>query len=464
MAMPVHEVQEGWKKRAEEGEHGLGRLPAAACITADRLDLVLKINYIDYREKGYDLPFFQRIYRNHLQLVKGIPDSGIESELHHFHAIIEGMRENGWPVAAEPLCLSRSGAVLGDGYEAAAAAYFGLTVPVQRTEEQGPVYDAAFFRRHQVEEADLDFLLTEYCRKKPGTYFACNWPRASGIRNENIEAVMAQTCSIVYKQEVWLNYRAVKHLMTQIYPHADWIGSLEDRYAGIQPKVDSCHDPDRPLTIYILEGAELEEIVQMKADIRTLFPMGNDCIHITDNQQETVQLADLVLNRTSLRFLNDGLPYASISFNQEVRRLKERLLAENIPLEECVVRSSGTLRLYGIQTVQETPLAVERLTEQTEAVHWLDPSCYFVYQDMKFAALDILKAEWQEAGYRRQARTADRLLQGKPPLRVKLQKQKPYTDRWIRTSMAAAWQGSVAAIKKTGIHRPLKSVYRRLKA
>ena len=50
------------------------------------------------------------------------------------------------------------------------------------------------------------------------------------------------------------------------------------------------------------------EILDIKKRIRDIYGIGNHSVHMTDNTEETIQIANIILNKNSIHLLSYGCP------------------------------------------------------------------------------------------------------------------------------------------------------------
>ncbi len=239
-------------------------------------------------------------------------------------------------------------------HRVAIAAYFNIKVPIIRFENLSVDYSVDFFQKRQLGEKYIDYLITEYCKLKKNLYLACVWPRAKGsMQMEKTSVLLNQGRKILYSKRIKFSYDGLRNLIIQIYSNQNWIGNFSNKFSGALNKADECYDSENYMTLYILESNSFDTILELKANIREIFKIGNHSIHITDNQNETIQLAHILLNSNSIEFLNRGKPDYYLEFNKKLENFKIKLLDHNFPLDQFIIDSSSTLGLYGLRDVND---------------------------------------------------------------------------------------------------------------
>lgn len=178
-------------------------------------------------------------------------------------------------------------------------------------------------------------------------YMACIWPAAKATKTAAAEEILKEAGRLVFQKEVRLTYRGMKNFMTQIYGHQAWAGTIENRFCGIKKKAWACYRAKKPVKTYVFAADSFETVVAVKERIRVLYGIGKHSIHISDNQEETLAMIQLLYYPNSLAFLNTAAPYR----DRRVfcRLLKERELFEKSGLDEnrFLAGAEATLALYG---------------------------------------------------------------------------------------------------------------------
>ena len=266
----------------------------------------------------------------------------------------------------------------------------------------------------------LDRRALEYCNLNVNLYFACLWPAADDERlREQALHILGEECGqIIHERDVNLGYNGLFNFMVQIYEHQGWTGTYENRHMGVRVKVDKCHLEGKPTHAVIFECCSLERVAMAKEKIRKLFSMGNDAIHISDNDKETRLMAELLLNPNSRHHLRYGNPDSCTNFNQLFNEYRDRL--KNYEHQDAyIIDSSSVLAVYGLRDCRDLdflttdPEWEQVLRECREIDNHAsqlryyqislndmlnNPQNYFVYRGVKFVSLNALKAMKQCRG------------------------------------------------------------------
>lgn len=296
-------------------------------------------------------------------------------------------------------------------HRTAIASYFNLDVPIIRFDNLEANNGTEFFRDRLLEEKYLDYLVTEYCKLKENVFVACVWPKAKGIENKrHMKELISKSTKIIYEKQISLSYNGLRNLMIQIYCSQNWSGSIENNFEGVMQKVDACYDKNETIDLYVMEGKDLDSILDMKEEIRDIFKIETHSIHITDNSTESVQVCNLLLNDNSLDLINNAKPDTYIDFNKKIINFRTEIIKNKLPLDNFIIESGSVMALYGLRDSGDIDfLTVEKKYEclENEIIenhnHAIDlynskiedilfnPENFLVYNDMKFVTLKLLR-------------------------------------------------------------------------
>jgi hypothetical protein len=289
-------------------------IDAKELLVPERIDLIAKLKYIEYREKGYSLDYIKELYKAHIEAFSNgsYTEPGNDSKnsinkyFDTFNNLIDNIKQSGLDEKISVIPVGKNNVILDGAHRVAIAAYFNLKLPIIRFENLYANYGVEFFKKRLLSEKYIDYLVTEYCKLKDNLYFACIWPEFKGnlqLNNENV--LTDDEFKVFYSKKIKISYEGLHNLITQIYSNRESIGDLSDNF---ERAINEFDDSENYLTIHIFECNSFSKILELKANILTTFKEENYPIHITDNQNEAIQLANILLNKNSVDFLHQGKP------------------------------------------------------------------------------------------------------------------------------------------------------------
>lgn len=393
-------------------------IDARKLIVPERIDLVAKWLYIDFRERKLQSPFAADLYKEHLAAFSmgtfnepGSPEKdSLDKYLDTFDALIDEIKENGFDDTKSLVPVGNDNIILDGAHRVAACAYFGKPIKIIRFPDINRNFDCNFFTSRGLNQKHLDALTVEYCKLKSNTYGICIWQKAYAVdKARGAEDIIRQSSvKIVSRKQVSLSYRGTKNLLLQIYSHHYWTGDYTNGFKGTERKVDEVYANNDKLTVFIVETNNFDTILDIKNKIRDIYKIENSSIHITDNQEETIQLANLIFNKNSLHYLNHAKIEKYKSTHKRLEHFKDAVAKNGGNLEDHIVDAGSILSLYGIREASDFDyLSVSSVLADGQESLGLDahdsqlryyyyskddmifnPEHHFVFNDTKFVSLD----------------------------------------------------------------------------
>jgi hypothetical protein len=342
-------------------EYSIEYIPAKKLLISNRIDLIAKYKYVEFYDNGYDLSFIQEVYKRHLEafsygtfteIGQEKTKKTIQDYTEVFHRLIKEIKSKGVDESISIIPVGTNNIILDGSHRTAIAAYFNQTIPIVRFDNLKVDFGTEFFRSRLLDDDIIDYLVTEYCRINDNIYSVYIWPKAKDIKQRQ-EAfdILNTTSGVIYKKNIALTHNGLRNLMLQIYANDIWVGTPDNHYKGVLSKVEYCYDKKSELTIFFMEGKTKEKMLLLKDKIRSIFQLEKNSIHSTDNIEETVLSAHLLLNKNSVHLLNYGYPDKYNIFCNHILEFCNILKQKKENLSDIIVASSSILGLYGLRNV-----------------------------------------------------------------------------------------------------------------
>lgn len=292
-------------------KYKIEEIDAKELIVHERIDLIAKLKYIEYRENGCHLDYIKELYTAHIEAFSNgsYTEPGNDSKntinkyFNVFNYLIDNIKQSGVDNKISVIPVGRNNVILDGAHRVAIAAYFNLKVPIIRFENLYANYGVEFFRKRLLSQKHLDFLVTEYCKLKDNLYFVCICPELDD--NKLIKSInMNDDCKVIFSKKMKISYEGLKNLITHIDSNQEWKGEL--------------NEGENYFSIYLIECNSLNDVLELKANIRDTFI--NEFIHITTNQKETIQLANSLLYQHSADLLYRGNPKFYVELQSWIKR------------------------------------------------------------------------------------------------------------------------------------------------
>jgi len=335
--------------------------PARRLLTPYRFDIPAKFLYAKHREKKVQSRFAVELYAEHLRVWNGLreldpPKEGIEAYLESFHRILDATRTEGFDARTSTVPVGRSLSPINGSHRIAACLLYGKEVSCRVMDEglETHNYNYLYFRNREAHvpkglaPPTQNAIALEYCRLKPETYAALVFPSAVGKHREILDVLLSHG-HVVYEKEFFLGPTGRLNFIRCVYAGEAWLGTTKNGYNGANAKASLCFASAGPLRFFVFETHDPERVVRAKAGIRALFRIDKSSVHINDSHDETVRVAEALLNVNSVHFLENARPEVPARLLEQLARLREWLRAVRLSPEEVCIGGSAVLAAYGLR-------------------------------------------------------------------------------------------------------------------
>lgn len=380
-------------------------------FTSNRLDLAFKLLYLD--SLNSEAKFFRDIYSEHIRAFSlgdySEPGNGAKDSLKLFKSAFEqtfdDIRRNGFSESKSLVPLSKDGSIVNGAHRVASAIFLDVKVSCINIDIPPYQYDFDFFYKRNVRIYMLEAAVTKFVETSSNVYIAFIWPAATG-EDEKIDGIIN---NVVYRKNIMLKSNGAHNLLSQLYKGEAWLGTAENNYKGCEPKLLECFKNEGPVRVIAFQAPSIQEVLEIKEKIRSIFNVGKHAIHITDTKEEAVQSAHLVFNENSVHFLNNGNPNKYLELHFLIDKFKKFLIDNSFHYNNTVLDSGMVMALYGLRRASDidyfcadesdTMLGVEGIDEHSDELEFhkeskleliYDPRFYFIFNQVKFISFDQL--------------------------------------------------------------------------
>lgn len=437
---------------------------ALELLTPYRLDLMPKIQWLEAYETGAAKDYAETYYRESIKAITGrtCKEGGKEDKKYSFDSFVEEfkilteqIKNEGFDTERSVIPVDKNGVIMDGAHRTAIGIYFNLKVPIVRLDTSFEYPDILFLRNHLLDDVYIEQMVTDYLKMTGShVYAVCLWPRAvdkDGKRSMT-ENLIYNSFNIIYRKEMILSDRALRYLIMQIYCGLEWMGEIETGFLGAKKKSDQCWTENSSAIFYFVEGPELEEVLKIKEEIRGIFRVGNHSVHITDNNEEAVSIANLVLNRNSLDLLEHGFPEKSKKLNLLIEKFKNQVSREHKKLDDFMIDASAVLGLYGLREIGDLDYVcigegldnIDNVDNHLDYVRYYDvekeelirnPKYHLYFNGVKFITLEAVRAFKIKRGEEKDridAAMIDAFRKGQEGFGLKLQKIIYFLKRYCK--------------------------------
>ncbi|MDA9277874.1 hypothetical protein N9P85_00595 [Amylibacter sp.] len=319
-------------------------------LTPSRFDVALKLAFLSLR--SYVPDFANEIYYNDIRAqtlgnfseIGDTTKNSFEKYIKVFEDTFQSITRNGFDENLTVLPLDRNNSILNGSHRLSSAILNKKRVSCILTNltPMEPTYE--YFRKRNVPDYILDVGAIKYAEFSENCYLAFLWP--SGRNNAKFSENLFK--KVVYKKNIKLNRTGAENLLIELYKHMDWSGVKNHSFTGIYQKLSECFTDFGKFTVIMFEADSLDEVREIKKQIREINNIGYSSVHITDTKEEVIRISKLLFNHNSIHFLNTAQPYRLPGLQEKFRMLREHLGAKR-DISGLLLCGSNTLGVYGIR-------------------------------------------------------------------------------------------------------------------
>ena len=192
-----------------------------------------------------------------------------------------------------------------------------------------------------------------------------------------------------------------------MYYEESWVGSKKQGYPGVLEKTRYCFSQGKKITVILIKEGSLENLVNLKENIRVVCGAGKHSVHINDTQEETWRIASSVFNHNSISFLNNRILHETPKFDNFFSQYRQTLNSRKDKHDFCI-DSSAVLSAYGLRDcrdldflhLRDLPSISADIECHNHESHYYrvnkndiiyDPRLHFYMYGIKFADLKVVR-------------------------------------------------------------------------
>lgn len=402
-------------------------------LNSHRFSVMAKYIYAKFYQKSINSNWGKELYYKHLQVWSGCCGDGqilnldgkiearkeknnITEYVNSFNSLIDSIVMGGFSENKSILFLGTEGRFLDGEHRVGIALYNNLKVPCKNLNMSGKYhnYTSTFFKDSGLDSKYLDAMALEYACLKKNSFIVTLFPKARN-KDDVVRAILNANGSIIYEKELNLRKNGPHNLIKMFYKGERWIGNWNNNFAGAKARVNdsfTINNPAKNNMVVFLWESNTDDIVRVKAEIRSLFNIGNNSVHMNDFHYETIEYAQTYFNENSIHFLNYATPKKFNKFLKLIDDYKKWIIANNIDSDCFCVDSSAILSAYGIRDCNDLDLLHHGYDNELKSFgHSLigshndelkyhqfgkddiifNPQNHFYFEGLKFASLGVLK-------------------------------------------------------------------------
>lgn len=319
-----------------------------------RLDVLARVLYAKERIAGLPAGWGHYVYENLMRSWTNdfTPPREVEpgrftmADYHQqFTALISNMSANRFAddISVIPTC---EGTIVDGAHRLAAAIALGLDeVVTVELKGEPQVQDYKTLLQIGMNPAAVENMVLELMRLKKGSRIALLFPCTAHMHKQAIQ-YLEKKLHVDYRYDMLITFSGLKRLMDLCYGDHEWWEEVHaHRFA--KRRFSGPH----PLTIVCFQEDD-KSVRPIKDKLRSLMDRGNDAIHTTDTHNETIAIAEVLLNEHGRDWLNIAQNTSTPRFNMLFEEFRHCILSKQATTRVCV-DSGGVLAAYGLRDVTD---------------------------------------------------------------------------------------------------------------
>ena len=284
-------------------------IKARQLLSPFRFDLFAKLFYARHRDQEPELA--REVYIKHINAFN--PDgrepgrddkTSFEDFIKTYDDLLDYFKERDFDSTKSIVPVSSDGTILDGGHRVAALAFYDKDITIAIFENVIPVcqFDYNYFKQRGLSQNICDIIAREIFYWIPNCFVACLWPRmGTDHQKQHAQGLLNQFALPFYYKSFDVTLNSLTLFIAEIYRRQPWVGAEANHFAGAKDKALNCYTKGNTLDLYFFATSKsLEDILQMKEEIRSFYPYEKHSIHITDNHEETDDIAFFSLTQQGI--------------------------------------------------------------------------------------------------------------------------------------------------------------------
>ena len=273
---------------------------ARSLLNVYRFDLFAKLFYARKRSENKFLAL--EVYIKHIKVFN--PDgrepgrddkTSFDDFVATYDKLLDYFENNEFDSAQSIIPVTSDGVILDGAHRVAALAYYDKEVTIAVFEGVTPKgrFDYSYFKTRGLPQKISDIIAKEILYWTPNCLVACMWPRMGDDNQKETAKTILETYSIpFYHKSFDISLIELSKFIAKVYRKQRWVGTVADDFAGAKDKAFNCYAKGNTLDLFFFTTTKsLKETLSLKESIRAQYPFDKHSIHITDNNEETGDVA-----------------------------------------------------------------------------------------------------------------------------------------------------------------------------
>lgn len=291
----------------ENEDYVIEKILAYQLLDVTRFDLFAKLCYLKYRTNKRK--YAEDIYKAHIKSFN--PDlkepgrddkNGYQDFIDTFELLIDTFQKNDFNPTISLVPVDKNYIPLDGSHRIAALVFFNKKIDVVRfiNIESKSLFNYKYFINRGIPINIADKIAYEALSLQNNIYVACLWPKIGKRINKDLAIkTIEKNFKVLYVKEISMSFDQLINFIYEIYKKQEWVGNKLNKYAGAKHKASNCYKSGNSVSFVFFQAHSLNEVLDLKNQIREFFQIEKHALHITDNQSETKEVANLILTEKS---------------------------------------------------------------------------------------------------------------------------------------------------------------------
>jgi hypothetical protein len=405
------ELRKKWDKRIFKNMNSFDVL----CLS-NRFDLIFKYLYVKNKSTNSEF-FYKNLYlisiKHFNNFYEKIPfKNSAKDFLLAFDDLISSIYKKKFNSSLSNISITNKIDLYDGAHRLSILAFKNINLEMKIVDKEND-YDYEFFQSRLIPEWCADLAALEFVKLSKYTYIATVHSCVADSKIDKIESIFKKNNKIYYKKEINLDFNSYINLKKISYCGSEWVGNYANSFKGAQRHAKKSFG-NFPLRVYVIISENMSTLNEAKKIIRDYCGFENYSIHITDNRNDSILLAETLLQAPSISLLN--VPFAYIDYNKPpivVEKFKSIILNHKLSLSKFCIVGSYVMDIFGLRNAKdldfinldEQYIILKNIFENygienhgIEDDYYyrgtlnqiLDPRCHFYLYGLKFLTLDAL--------------------------------------------------------------------------
>ena len=331
-------------------------------ISASRLDIFARTEFVRSRISGRGESWARDLYKNFLS-INGIDGSEAENNLksttqdylRSFESLIDSMQGLGFDETKGCIPLSSRG-ICNGGHRFAAALELGIAIAVEDVREPFGSYNYRWFDRRKMDTVYVEAMALELLSRSANARAILVFGHSSALV-DSIEEKIESTAEVVIRRRVQLTEIGKRRIVKLAYDHNEWWDENRIEQMTAERFTSGMSHCD----VFFTLEQNLERIQSRKTELREKLPDRSfeREINGTDHYFDTIILAETLLNRNSVNFLNSS-PVGSENRIMNMIGGPKFTHEPSSVLRDWCIDGSAVLEIHGLRRANDIDYITEK--------------------------------------------------------------------------------------------------------